>query len=101
MNVEMDVVIPLEVFRDVRLEPRARLLYGLVLTMASDHGYCIPTNRELSFYLCASEGRVSHLLGRLEALGYLTREMVYEQDTRELLERRLRLTKKPWTKGTA
>ena len=99
MSVEMDIIIPLEIVHDVRLEPRARLLYGVLFTMAKDFGYCVPTNRELSFHLCASEGRVSHLLGRLESFGYIKREMVYEPDTRELLERKLHLTKQPWTKG--
>lgn len=99
MDLEMDVTIPLELIHDTRLEARARLLYGVIFTMGRDYGYCVPSNRELAFHLSVSEGRISHLLGNLECFGYIKRELIYDPDTLELMERRLHLTRQPWTKG--
>lgn len=99
MFSEMDTIMPIAVARDRRLEPSARLLYGIIFTMALEHGYCISTNRELSFHLRVSEGRVSFLLGKLEHLGYIEREMICDPKTQELMERKLKLTKQPWTEG--
>ena len=98
MNLSMDVLLPIELIHDRRLDYRSKMLYGIVFTMAKDYGYCVPTNRELSFHFGVSEGRVSYFLGKLEELCYIVREMVYDPNTLELMERRLYLTSQPWIK---
>ena len=92
----MDIVIPVELLRDKRLEYSGKILYGIIFTQLKECDYCVPTNRELAYILGRSNRSIMFLLGKLVEFGYINREVLRDEYTGEVLERRLSLTKKPW-----
>ena len=96
MPFDMDIVIPVELLRDKRLEYSGKILYGIIFTQLKKTEYCVPTNRELAYILGRSDRSVMFLLGKLVEYGYINREILRDESTGEVLERRLSLTKKPW-----
>lgn len=83
------IEIPVLILRDPRVEDSAKLLYGILLSKSREFGYCVTTNKELAIFLNLSIKRVSFLLGKLEKLGYLHRELTRDYETNEVMERRL------------
>ena len=81
------IVIPVSILRDSRIEDSGKLLYGLVRSKAVGFGYCTAKNKEFAFQLNLSAKRVSFLLGRLEQLGYIQREIIRDMETNEIMER--------------
>ena len=97
MDSNLDIIIPVEIIRDQRLEDSGKILYGLLFAKTAGFGYCVPKNRELAYFMNLSVRSISHLLATLEFLGYIERTVIKDTETNEVLERRIYLTKKPWT----
>ena len=83
------IAVPVSILRDSRIEDSGKLLYGLVRSRSAGFGYCTAKNKEFAFQLNLSVKRVSFLLGKLEQLGYLRREVIRDTETNEIMERRL------------
>ena len=99
MFLEMDIAIPVEILRDKRLGYSEKILYGVLSTACKHHVYCVPTNRVLSYILGRSERSVGFLLGKLDEHGYIKRDILRDEDTGEVLERRLSLAEKTWIRS--
>ena len=65
------IIIPDRVLEDDSLSPRAVILYGILLRMQQQKGYCFATNSYLSKKLKLNKRRTSALINQLLSLGYI------------------------------
>lgn len=83
----MFAVIPAVVMRDSTLSMSARMLYGIITWRCNADSRCWPTNRALGEDLGLSPKRISSLLSLLEAQGHIEVEIVYDQETGQIIRR--------------
>lgn len=84
-----DAVIPARVLYDQELPDKAKLLYGVVRNLAHRDGYCWAWDKTLAAYFGVSESCVSENLRRLEARRHILREVIRDEETKQVLERRI------------
>ena len=82
-------VIPAAVRYDKDLPPNAKLLYGEVTALADKRGYCYARNSYFVELFGLSERSITRLLAILVDRGYLHIDVVRDEETQEVLERRI------------
>ena len=82
-------VIPAAVRYDKDLPPNAKLLYGEVTALLDKRGYCYAQNSYFAELFGLSDRSVSRLLAALVERGYLRIDVIRDQSTQEVLERRI------------
>ncbi len=82
-------VIPASVRYDRDLPPNAKLLYGEVTALSDKLGYCYAKNSYFSELFGLSERSVTRLLAVLVERGYLRVDVIRDESTQEVLERRI------------
>lgn len=82
-------VIPAAVRYDKELPPNAKLLYGEVTALADKRGYCYAQNSYFSELFGLSDRSVTRLLAVLAERGYLRIDVVRDEETNEVQERRI------------
>jgi SOS-response transcriptional repressor LexA len=85
-------IIPANVRYDKQLPPTARLLYGEITALCNKEGYCWASNRYFADLYDIDTSTVSKLIKALETNGYITTEIVYKTGTKQIDQRRIRLT---------
>ena len=82
-------VIPASVRYDQDLPPNAKLLYGEVTALSDKRGYCYAQNGYFSELFSLSERSVTRLFAVLVERGYLRVDVIRDESTQEVLERRI------------
>ena len=82
-------VIPASVRYDKDLPPNAKLLYGEVTALSDKLGYCFAQNGYFAELFGLSERSVIRLLAVLVERGYLRVDVIRDERTQEVLERRI------------
>lgn len=82
-------VIPARVRDDHSLRPNAKLLYGELSALAQAEGYCWAQNAYLAEQLGISPKTVEGLLKQLKDRGHITLEVERDENTREVLRRKI------------
>lgn len=82
-------VIPAKVRYDKDLRPNAKLLYAEIQALADSSGYCWATNEYLAQLYGLAARTVSDLISKLAQKGYITVEVLRDEETNEVLERRI------------
>lgn len=82
-------LIPATVRYDKTLPPNAKLLYGEVTALADKLGYCYAKNGYFAELFGLAERSVTRLLTTLVERGYLRIDVVRDEVTQEVLERRI------------
>lgn len=83
-------VIPATVRYDDSIPANAKLLYGEISALIGQKGYCYATNQYFADVYQMAEDTISRLISKLEAAGYISREM--ERDSSgQIVRRRLYL----------
>lgn len=72
------VIIPQKLRNDDSLSLNAKLLYGDIVALANDKGYCFASNAALADRLRLTERSISRLLAALEERGYIHAVTVYD-----------------------
>ena len=85
----MFAVIPSVVMKDQNLSMSAKLLYGIITWKCNDYAFCWATNRTLGEDLGLSEKRVSSLISDLEETGHIEVEILRDEETNQVLQRRI------------
>lgn len=97
MNEELDTelkksyyaVIPANVRYDEELTPNAKLIYGEITALCNEKGYCWATNRYFAENFNVTKISVSKWINQLADKGYITVEIVYKNNTKEIDHRRI------------
>lgn len=84
-----DAVIPARVLYDRELKDKAKLLYGIIRALASRDGYCWASNGYLCQLLGVSKSCLGDHLKALAARGHIYGEVITDEGTRQVLERRI------------
>ena len=82
-------VIPASVRYDRDLPPNAKLLYGEVTALSDKRGYCYAQNGYFSELFSLSERSITRLFAVLVDRGYLRVDVIRDESTQEVLERRI------------
>lgn len=82
-------VIPANVRYDDRLPGKAALLYGEITALANAEGYCWASNNYFAELYHVSAQTIRLWLKALEDAGYIRREDVRDENTNEVIQRRL------------
>ena len=81
------IIIPADIRYDSNLKANEKLIYGELVLLAQERGYCWATNAYFADLYGVSKTTVSKWLSNLEACGYIKLEFIYRGT--ELVERRV------------
>jgi hypothetical protein len=84
-------IIPANVRYDKDLPPNAKLLYGEITALCNEKGYCWAGNTYFSELYSKDKSTIARWLKQLEFKGYITREVIYKEGSREIENRYMRI----------
>jgi DNA-binding transcriptional ArsR family regulator len=84
-------IIPANVRYDKDLPPNAKLLYGEITALCNEKGFCWAGNTYFSELYSKDKSTIARWLKQLEAKGYITREVIYKEGSREIESRYMRI----------
>lgn len=83
-------ILTADVRYDRRLgKPNARELYSEITALSNKDGYCHASNGYFAKLYDVDSGTISRWISLLEECGYLQREIIYHEGTKQVKERRL------------
>ncbi|WP_034858432.1 helix-turn-helix domain-containing protein [Enterococcus casseliflavus] len=88
-------IIPANVRYDQRLKANTKLLYGEITALCNERGFCWATNDYFADLYGVSKETISRWISQLIKFGYLNREIVFKDGTREISHRYLRINHPP------
>lgn len=88
-------IIPATVRYDKNLTASAKLLYAEITSLTHKTGYCYATNEYFAELYGVNQNTVREWMSQLEKAGYINREIVYKENTKEVSERRIRIFELP------
>lgn len=88
-------IIPANVRYDERLTDKAKLLYGEITCLTNKTGECWASNQYFADLYGVSKQTISNTISSLIKYGYLTSELVYKEDTKEVEKRILKICDVP------
>lgn len=88
-------IIPANVRYDKRLKANAKLLYGEITALSNEKGYCWAGNEYFANLYEVSKETISRWIKDLIDCGYLDREIIYKENTQQIINRYLRINQYP------
>ena len=88
-------ILPATVRYDKRLTANAKLLYAEITSLTHKTGYCYATNEHFADLYDVNQNTVREWMSQLEKAGYINREILYKENTKEVSERRIRIFELP------
>ena len=83
------VIIPADIRYDKRLKANEKLMYGELVLLAQETGYCWATNAYFAKLYDVNKITVSKWISKLEECGYVKVDYIYKQGSNEIVERRV------------
>jgi Helix-turn-helix domain len=83
--------IPANVRYDEDLSPNAKLLYGEITALTNAEGYCWATNKYFADLYKVSKVSISKWVKQLIEKGYISSEIIYKENSKEILHRYIRI----------
>jgi ribosomal protein L17 len=74
---------------DSGMNAKAILMYGHVTVLANKKGYCYASNAYFEKVLNVSDTTVGRYLNQLESKGFISRKLIYKEESKEVAERRI------------
>lgn len=88
-------VVPANVRYDKNLSSGAKLLYGEITALTNEKGYCWATNNYFAGLYDVSKVTISTWIKQLIENGYITSEIKYKKNSKEILKRYLKIVEYP------
>ncbi len=85
------MVIPASVW-DTDLSDMTKILYGHITVLSNKNGYCHASNSYFTKVLKTSASTVNRKLNELKDLGLINTQLIYQEGTKEVKERRIYMT---------
>lgn len=82
-------ILPANVRYDKRLKPMEKILYSEITALANTQGFCFASNSYFGKLYEVDKKTVGVWVNNLAKFGYLKVELIYKENSREVLERRL------------
>ena len=82
-------IIPSIVRYDSELKPNEKLLYAEISALMNQSGYCWATNKYFAELFDVTPETVSRWISHLANKGYLVSKIIYDEDGKTILERKL------------
>ena len=98
MNKSYYAIIPANVRYDEDLKPNAKLLYGELTALSNEKGYCWANNSYFAKLYNVTTKTISVWISQLNNKGYINSELIYEGNTKIVLERRISIVINPIVK---
>ncbi|MDY4011370.1 MAG: helix-turn-helix domain-containing protein [Fusobacterium gastrosuis] len=92
-------ILPANVRYDKNLKPMAKILYTEITALSNKNGYCNATNSYFANLYEVSKNTVSLWISDLEKAGYIKTDLIYENGTKNIKERRIYINNTPITKN--
>lgn len=92
-------VIPANVRYDTELKDKAKLLYGEITSLCNISGCCYANNKYFANLYKVSQTTISLLIKNLVDRGYITSEIKFKENTKEIENRYLRITSDPYLRN--
>lgn len=84
-------ILPANVRYDKDLPPTAKLVYAEITALCNEKGYCWAQNKYFEDLYDISRRTIINYLNILEKKGYIVRENIYKEGTKEIIARHIRL----------
>src|SRR5690625_155510 len=84
-------IIPANVRYDERLTDGAKLLYGEITALSNEKGYCWANNLYFAKLYNKNSSTITRWINQLIEHGYITREMKYKENSKEIKYRYLQI----------
>lgn len=84
-------IIPANVRYDRDIPPNAKLLYAEITALCNEKGYCWATNEYFAELYGVSKTSISCWISKLIEKNYISREIIYKDGTKEILNRYLKI----------
>ncbi|MGO3608617.1 MAG: DnaD domain protein [Enterococcus sp.] len=88
-------IIPANVRYDKRLPANAKLLYGEITALCNEKGFCWAGDKYFADLYGVSKVSIQKWLKALQENGYITKELIYKEGSKEILHRYIRLVVYP------
>ena len=88
-------IIPANVRYDVDLSPNAKLLYGEITALCNERGFCWATNSYFANLYNVKKETISRWISQLEKKQYIKTQLIYEENSQKIKERRLYISEYP------
>ena len=92
-------IIPADVRYNNNLKDKAKLLYGEITALSDKNGYCYASNKYFAELYGVSITTISLLIKNLIENGYLESEIIYKENTKEIVSRYLKIVKGGYLKN--
>ena len=90
-NPNFYAIIPANVRYDNELTANAKLLYGEITALCNSKGFCWATNDYFANLYGVSKTSISNWINALIKKGYITRELIYKEGSKEIANRCLKI----------
>lgn len=88
-------IIPANVRYDRDLIPSSKLLYGEITALCNEKGFCWAKTQYFQDLYGVSRVSIQKWLKSLEANGYISREVIYKENSKEVDKRVIRIVNTP------
>lgn len=95
INKNYFAIIPANVRYDQNLPANAKLLYGEITALCNEKGYCWASDKYFSDLYGVSKTTIQNWLKSLYENGYITKEIIYREGTKEILYRYIKIIPYP------
>lgn len=88
-------IIPANIRYDTNVTPNAKLLYGEITALCNEKGFCWASNDYFAKLYGVSKQSVSSWISLLEKFKYISREIIYKDGGKEILNRYIKILAYP------
>lgn len=81
--------IPIEILTDKKLSDKEKNIYAIILYLSKENNYCYLTNKSISELLNISITQVSKLINSLKDKNYISIELIYKENSKQIEMRKL------------
>lgn len=82
--------IPIEILTDNKLSDKEKYIYAIILYLSKENDYCYLTNKSISELLNISITQVSKLVNSLKDKNYISIELIYKENSKQIEMRKLK-----------
>jgi hypothetical protein len=88
-------ILPANIRYDKNITPNAKLLYAEITALCNEKGYCWASNAYFAELYGVSKTSISNWISSLQKNGYISVDMIYKENSKEIQNRYIRILNDP------